>query len=37
MLLIVYVEDIVITGDSTQGIGKLKIFLLGQFETKDLG
>ena len=36
-LLIVYVDNIIITGDDTQGIEELKTFLQGQFHTKDLG
>ena len=36
-LLIVYIDDIIITGDDTQGIVELKTFLHGQFHTKDLG
>ena len=37
ILLIVYVDDIVITGDDSTGIEKLKKFLQSQFQTKDLG
>ena len=37
LLLIVYVDDIVITGDDSEGIGELKAFLHQQFQTKDLG
>jgi hypothetical protein len=37
VLLIVYVDDIIITGDDQQGIGELKTFLHQQFHTKDLG
>ena len=36
-LLIVYVDDIIITGENTRGIEELKTFLQGQFHTKDLG
>ena len=36
-LLIVYVDDIIITGDDIQGIVELKTFLKGQFHTKYLG
>ncbi|KAK2437071.1 putative mitochondrial protein [Trifolium repens] len=35
--LIVYVDDIVITGSDQQGILKLKQYLSNQFQTKDLG
>jgi len=37
ILLVVYVDDIVITGDDSMGIQKLKCFLQSQFQTKDLG
>ena len=37
ILLIVYVDDIVITESDTTGISSLKFFLYGQFHTKDLG
>ncbi|EOY04903.1 Cysteine-rich RLK (RECEPTOR-like protein kinase) 8 [Theobroma cacao] len=37
ILLIVYVDDIVITGSDTAGISSLKSFLHTQFQTKDLG
>ncbi|KAK6150593.1 hypothetical protein DH2020_015525 [Rehmannia glutinosa] len=37
LLLIVYVDDIIITGDDTRGINDLKNFLHLQFQTKDLG
>jgi hypothetical protein len=37
ILLLVYVDDIVITGDDLDGIQKLKIHLHQQFHTKDLG
>ncbi|XP_019168531.1 PREDICTED: uncharacterized protein LOC109164452 [Ipomoea nil] len=35
--LVVYVDDIVITGNDTEGILSLKSFLHSQFQTKDLG
>ena len=35
--LLVYVDDIIITGDDTQGIAMLKEFLQKKFNTKDLG
>ena len=37
ILLVVYVDDIIITGNDTEGISSLKSFLHGQFHTKDLG
>lgn len=37
ILLVVYVDDIVITGDDAEGIKALKKFLQSQFHTKDLG
>lgn len=37
VLLVVYVDDIVITGNDVLGISSLKTFLQGQFYTKDLG
>ena len=37
ILLVVYVDDIVITGSNTTDISSLKSFLHGQFHTKDLG
>jgi transposase InsO family protein len=37
ILLVVYVDDIVITGDDSGGIARLKQFLQEQFHTKDLG
>ena len=37
ILLVVYVDDIVITGSNTTGISSLKFFLHTQFHTKDLG
>jgi hypothetical protein len=36
-ILIVYVDDIVITGDDSQGIEKVKQHLKNEFEVKDLG
>lgn len=37
ILLIVYVDDIVITRDDRKGILELKMFLQTRFQTKDLG
>ena len=37
VLLIVYVDDIIITGNDQRGIDELKTFLHQQFHTKDLG
>ena len=37
ILLVVYVDDIVITGNDTRGISSLKSFIHTQFHTKDLG
>ena len=37
ILLVVYVDDIVITGNDSAGISSLKSFLQTQFQTKDLG
>ena len=37
ILLVVYVDDIVITGSDMEGISSLKSFFHGQFHTKDLG
>ena len=37
ILLVVYVDDIVITGSDTACISSLKSFLHGHFHTKDLG
>ena len=36
ILLLVYVDDIVITGSDSKGISSLKSFLQSQFHTKDL-
>ena len=37
VLLVVYVDDIVITGNDALGISSLKTFLQSQLYTKDLG
>ncbi|KAL0543591.1 hypothetical protein IC582_018691 [Cucumis melo] len=37
VLLVVYVDDIVITGNDASGISSLKTFRQGQFHMKDLG
>ena len=37
ILLVVYVDDIIITGNDMTGISSLKSFLHGQFHTKNLG
>ncbi|XP_077217898.1 uncharacterized protein LOC143852403 [Tasmannia lanceolata] len=37
VLLIVYVDDIIITGSDSEGIRRLKTFLQNEFSTKDLG
>ena len=37
ILLVVYVEDIVITKNDFKGISSLKSFLQSQFHTNDLG
>ena len=37
ILLVVYVDDIIVTGNDMAGISSLKSFLHGQFHTKDLG
>ncbi|XP_022862515.1 uncharacterized protein LOC111382708, partial [Olea europaea var. sylvestris] len=37
VILVVYVDDIVITGDDADGIAQLKQFLQKRFQTKNLG
>ena len=37
ILLVVYVNDIVITGDDSGGIARLKLFLQKRFHTKRFG
>ena len=37
ILLVVYVDDIVITGNDHAGISDLKAFVHSKFHTKDLG
>ena len=37
ILLIIYVDDIVITGNDCAGISSLKLFMHSKFHTKDLG
>ena len=37
ILLIVYVDDIIITGDDKQGLDDSKRYLQNSFRTKDLG
>ena len=37
ILLVVYVDDIVISGSDSEGISSLKSFPQSQFHTKDLG
>ena len=36
-MLVVYMDDIVITGSDSKGISSLKSFLQSQFHTKNLG
>ena len=36
-MLVMYVNDIIITGSDSKGISSLKSFLQSQFHTKDLG
>ena len=36
-MLVVYVDDIIITGSDSKGISSLKSFIQSQFHTKDLG
>ena len=37
ILLIVYIDDVIITGDDKKGIDDLKRYLQNSFRTKDLG
>ena len=36
-MLIVYVDDIILTGDDIDGLEKLKRVLANEFEVKDIG
>ena len=36
-MLIVYIDDIILTGDDIDGLEKLKRALANEFEVKDLG
>ena len=37
VMLIVYIDDIILTGDDIDGLEKLKRALANEFEVKDLG
>ena len=37
VILIVYVDDIILTGDDIDGLEKLKRVLANEFEVKDIG